>query len=1063
MPIQELDYPFSGGIDEKTQSQLVEPGSALVCRNLRQVKNGSYEKRPGNTEILSPQLDGSSMPICKRLIAYKNELCPTDGLHLYSYSATTDALRQVSGRVSPVSLKTQPTLSLQLGVQSYDCVYQNGYHAIAYVMPIPVAGVDVWGVYGALIDAADGVTVVPAISVSGPLTGGGLAVPPIVLLTTVGTRAVIVYAMSGVVGGDIWTSYIDTVSKTTINAGWSTPVKTINADAYAPPISGPYPLGRNVIFDVCSLDNSAFAIAYVNANATTAAGQNSVTVKTYDSSLSLVATQATINSAVAFGAAPRSIAVGGNSTDVVWVAYPYNDTNDNRVIGLNPTTLAITVTTANVITAGPFKTMAVARTGTQTGMLQGSNDETGGLTMIGDLYTRNFNVATGAANPLGTTLHNYEFNIESRPFQIGTSWYSFVRPDCRSVNLDQLFLVDWTATLADSDSGSGYMRVVANPSPRLAYHPLSFTGPGPLLYHLPRSGAMPHGSAVSATKFVLPSPIKKNAVASSMDLVTFDFADPNRWQPALLGEAVALSGSPPSYYDGVRVSEIGFFTRSQLTAVTTTPPSAPGQGLTGDYKYLVVYEEIDSRGQWHQSAPSDPVTTPTAADEAFIVKCTSLQVSNRSAEFDIPGQVRAALYRTKASGNTYYRVPLAEVANDPSALLLTFAHDEVADSNLSAPCYTQPGEPNTSQVNVNPPALSSMVSHVDRLMGCNGSDVWFSKQHIFGEGYAFCDVFQFPCEEGGDIVALASLDGALVVFKRDKIAFVDGIGPPDNGAGGDFGAPQFIAADVGCIEPRSVVVTPAGVMFQSLRGIEMLSRGRSLTTYFGAHVEDTLQANPVITSAVLDEAKSLVVFTCLSSEDATTDGKQIVWDYVHNIWLTDDLLAGTTNARNQVMVGQLVGTVPVRTSLRCGSNQIVQETSANYLDVGDYVSTELRTPWIKMAGVQGYGRTCGVGILLESKSPCDILVTIRLDYRDTVVQTRLFKADEISLLGAGPKELYVTFKVQKCESFQIELTDASPTGAGVSVGTGQGAAYVGLRIEYQPKQGMPRTSRLRGA
>ncbi len=866
------------------------------------------------------------------------------------------------------------------------------------------------------------------------------------MILAVGTKAVIVYAMDGSSGGDVWTSWIDTASAATINTGWSAPVKTVNGNAYVLP-------GSNVVFDACSLGTNLFAIAYVNNNATTINGQFSVTLRSYDASLALVQNQNAINSAVGFGNAPSAVAVGGDDSNVVWVAYPYNNTTDIRVAGFNPTTLASTVTTANVITGGPYNTMTVTRTGTNTGMLICSDP----VTWV-DLSAVNFNVSGGHASPVGIPLQLNRYELESRPFSVAGRWYSLVRPELYVVgtsvghNANQLCLVDWTQSIADSSVSKGYARVVSSVTPRLAYHPQ-------VLPTIPRKGARPHGGVVSSTEFVVVSPSLKNAASSSLDLVTFDFASTNRWQPTVLGESVALSGGTPSYYDGVRVSEIGFLTRPDRVVAVTTVGGTPD----GIYKYIVVYEEIDARGQWHQSSPSDPAECDATGGFAMKVLCSPLVLSNRSSQVTTPGQVRAVLYRTTAGGNVFYRVTGSEILNNPIGKagvtpLLTFADDNTDDLSLGAPCYAQPGTPNTAQVNVSPPSFGTMITHVDRLFGATGKAYWFTKQLTFGEGYAFCDVFQGSCEAGGDITAMASLDGALVIFKRDKIAFVDGSGPPDNGAGGDFSEPQFIAADVGCIEPRSVVVTPAGVMFQSLRGIEMLSRGRSLATYFGAHVEATLAANPVITSAVLDEAKSIVVFTCLPTETAST-GVQIVWDYVHNIWLKDTWLSGIA-LRSSAMRGQGAGTVPVRAAL-LDTYGVVEESATLYTDNAAYVTSELRTPWVKMGGIDGYGRTSGVSIQFESRTPCDILVTIRQDFRSDIVQTRLFTASEIAQLD-DPKELYVTFKTQKCSSFQVELQDFTPTG-GPEVDTGQGPAYFGMRIEYQPKAGKNRTSSRVGA
>ncbi len=617
----------------------------------------------------------------------------------------------------------------------------------------------------------------------------------------------------------------------------------------------------------------------------------------------------------------------------------------------------------------------------------------------------------------------------------------------------QLLLIDWTATLAEGDFG--YQRVAGNINPRLSL-PTSDVNRNPSCV-----------AALSSTNVIIPCATKKSAIGASIDLVSLDWAATTMSQAAVLGDDVALSGSPPSFYDGAHVSEIGFFQKPTILSNTINAGLPGPDSTTGNYNYVAIFEQMDDRGQWHQSDISLPfLPNPQPVSHAVVLVCSTLGATNRmvytGTPADTPQSIRVVFYRTTAGGTIYYRVPGSETANAPSAQSITFT-DAITDDFLLAhgiPLYTQPGIPNVAQAKVTPPCFTAMFTHGNRLIGLNAKSVWFSGEYVLGDGFWFADAFQFAVEGGdGDLVAGASMDGAMVLFKRNAIAFVDGSGPPDNGAGGDFSPPQFIAADVGCIEPRSVVLTPAGVMFQSLRGIEMLSRGRSLSTYFGSHAEATLAANPVVTSAVLDEAKATVKFTCMPSESATT-GVEIVWDYVHNIWLTDTADSGTA-VRSAIMAGHQPGTVPVYTWLAAAAGDIYQESTSLYTDAGGYVSGSITSPWVKMSGLQGYGRTCGVSLLLESRTACDILVTIRQDYRSDVVQTRLFTAAEIATLGT-PTELYVTFKTQKCSSFQVTLEDATPTG-GPSVGTGQGPAWIGMRIEYQQKQGTNRTTRLAGA
>ncbi len=1036
MAYQEIDYPFLGGVDEKTQSQLVEPGAALTVLNLRQIKNGSYQKRFGHTALSNATLAGGSVPTCKRLLGYKDELCQSDGVHLYSRSATAAAWRTVGGYVPQLNISDQPVVSLQLAVQGYATTYVNGYHAIVYCLMTP-DGVS-FNIFCALYDAINGAIVSPPVSVAGDLVTG---VIPRVTMVYAGNRAFAVYCIDGAVSpGIVFCAQIDTTSAASISAGWF--LTSLATDTLTTP-------GAVNSFDAASLGGNRFAIAYALAGGST----DMIRVRVFNETAALTATTTVTCAVNPLALPPSTIAIGGNSADTVWVGFPFENSNPVMAIGLDPTTLAITASEQVVISmpAGRPASLAITWTGVGTGVLMARRN-----TAVGGMYLRNFTKNAGAVVPaLTNPFISFNHTPDSKPFVAAGRTYMTARPNINNASVsgdtgsdpNQLLLIDVTASIADATAaGNGFLRVVGNITPRLSYgrntnFPASQTW-------IPWCV-----SVVSSTKIVVPAAVLKNASSSSLDLITLDWGDPRVGAPSLLGDTMALSGSPPSFYDGVRVSEIGFFQRPTVTGVSL---AGGGRIPIGVYNYVAVFEQIDSRGQWHQSNISNAFSVNVAAPSTATVTVSTLNATNRmdwgASVLQIVNPIRIVLYRTGAGGTLFFRVLQSEQVNNPTASTQVMAIDTSLDTELGDPLYTQPGIPNVSQVYVTPPPFSSMIAHGDRLIGATGKTVWFSFTNVYGIGYAFADAFQFAVESGGDITALASLDGSLVIFKRDKIAFVDGSGPPDNGAGGDFSPPQFIAADVGCIEPRSVVVTPMGVMFQSLKGIELLSRGRSLASYFGAHIEDTLAANPVITSAVLDEAKGLVIFTCLPTESSST-GVSLVWDYVNHVWTTTKFGAGTKSA---IMWGQNPGTVPVRTHLSTSGN-IFQESTSVYTDTGSYVSSTVVTPWVKMAGLQGYGRTTGIALLMSHPTPCDITVSVELDYRaGTVVQTRTFLASEIAVLRIP--QVYMTMKTQKCEAFRLTITDTTPTGA--AVGTGQGAVFVGLRIEYMAKKSINRAPSL---
>ena len=85
---------------------------------------------------------------------------------------------------------------------------------------------------------------------------------------------------------------------------------------------------------------------------------------------------------------------------------------------------------------------------------------------------------------------------------------------------------------------------------------------------------------------------------------------------------------------------------------------------------------------------------------------------------------------------------------------------------------------------------------------------------------------------------------------------------------------------VGCIETRSVIQTAIGVFFQSIRGIELLTRSQEVF-WIGEPVRDTLDANPVVSSAVIDDRTSRVM---LVLRYRRRRGEILVYDMNEKLW-----------------------------------------------------------------------------------------------------------------------------------------------------------------------------------
>jgi hypothetical protein len=1033
MPVktEPIDIPFGGGVDEKTRIEKVAPGSFLALQNLRVVKRGSYSKRLGYASIARTRIDtGSNMPSGAKLASYRDELLQSDGVNLWTRSASLGAWRNVEGYAPQFNVQNMAVAAIPsagptnaYALISHDCALIGSYAVIAWNIYNPGYSSDPV-VFASVIDTANGSIVSPPTRI---FQGAGIRM----VVLGVGTSGVILFSKADGIYGAV----IDLSSIAGVAAGWTNPSFPSDPKDFGIPfINAPSPASDSGIFDATGIDGSHFAIVYVNDNTLSSNG-NSLTLASYDSTLSVVSST-TITASSIEGTKPTEVSIAGSSSDgILWIAYPFDNTNHVHMEGRDPSTLLLSSSAVNVIdmdSGGPDR-LLLGITGTNEATLIASANNTS--------IIRNVSKVTSTTTPQPWPARAYNIKATIRPFRVNGRAY-FGMGDALDKNSQ--WIIDWTATFADQVQGSLsfpntaqdiYLRPAAALFPRLCDPSAVYSGHGS------------HAMIVSGTKAMVATVAKFTAESSSIRLVTMDWADPIVGQPSTFLECAAFSGGVPSCYDGTRDFEIGFFTRPSVTGEAVTATSGPG--LTGRYNYIVVYEHIDSRGQWHISNVSDPVTvSPTTQWVQLTISV--LQVTNRidptSNTFDAASQVRIAVYRTTGDGGTtgtvYYRVSGLEQINsvDTESIQIVDTRD---DSYVSTnpTLYTQPGIPNTAQAKVNPPPLSCLIQHGDRLVGCDGKNIWYSGQATEGEAPWFADLFQFPVEPGGNITALASMDGSLVIFKRNAIYFVDGSGPADNGAGGDFASPQAISTEVGCIEPRSIVVTSDGIMFQSLRGIELLTRARSVATYFGQPVEGELSARPIVTSAVLDEAKGRVFFSLADSNGATS-GSFVVWDMVNQVWTIET--TGEQAVKDSIMWGQNVGTVPVRTWLS-SSGAIWQESTSSYLDAGtNWVPSVLTTPWIH-SGLVGYQLIVRAILLAQAATGHDLTIEVSYDYSDTPTDSKTWTAAEISSFATSREQLEIGFTQPECTAFQLRVSDATPSSG--SVGTGQGAVLIGLQVD----------------
>jgi len=550
--------------------------------------------------------------------------------------------------------------------------------------------------------------------------------------------------------------------------------------------------------------------------------------------------------------------------------------------------------------------------------------------------------------------------------------------------------------------------------------------------------------AVLDNAVYLPTYLLKNAATQAVGLVKMT-ADGPLATPQTHSDGVHIPGSTPYVFDGAWLIEDGWAVAPEISA-----DSKAGAALVGAYAYCAIFERTDSMGNIVWSATSEVKTVTVAPGNHPFV---TVQAYDASAQGGAPyGTYRVALYRTKDTGTVFYRVGSQE-----SFTGVAMFDDTLSDTILETMpvLYRQPGTIGTSQPRQAPPALTCETIHGDRLFGANGKTVWYSAVAVEGESTWFSDAFQFPVERGGDITGLSSLDGRLYVFKSDRIFYIDGQGPPENGGNGtEFSSPIEIPTSVGCIDARSIVQTQAGIMFQSTRGIELLTRKQEVM-WIGEGVDDLVTSFPVCTSVVLDEATSRVMFTMAAYESpsALGGGCILVYDFTVSMWSVTTLDSTVAlNVATSAIVPTSDGLVYALlagngTVLNENQNEGIDRTLSPISQVLPVASIE--TPWIKMAGLGGYQRTRRVQVQGERLDPHDLIVSVAYDFSPTYTQTRRWTWTELVSFAAEDVEMHL--KTQKCQALRIKIEDAPPTGGTVS--TGKGCTLFGLTIEWGAKQG----------
>ena len=534
---------------------------------------------------------------------------------------------------------------------------------------------------------------------------------------------------------------------------------------------------------------------------------------------------------------------------------------------------------------------------------------------------------------------------------------------------------------------------------------------------------------------------------------TINFADPAfSYLHAELGGNVLFSGGMPSIYDGAAVVEQGF---------NVFPESITGTANIGEYvyvyvyQYVVTYEWYDAQGNIHRSAQSIPLTQGFTEGDGPISPTNTITLTIPTLRLTQKENVQIVVYRTQANLPNFQRVystlnsgnsPQNPIINSTTEDTITFI-DNVADATLASNpyIYTTGGVVNNSPL----PPCASLCVHYNRIFAVltdTPLTVWFSEQVIptQGVGVSFSNVLLLPQDpRGGAVTAVAVLEAGLLVFKQYTQFVLQGVGPDSTNNNNDFQDPWQITTDAGCVNPRSVQVTPNGVVFQSAKGIYQCDKGLNVT-YIGAPVEGLLnppgQSAVTITSCVQIANTNQIRWTLQT-------GITVVWDYYVNQWSTFSPMNAVDTC---IWQGEFCYFNPVTFT-------VWQETPGVYVDPGNEpISMSVQLAWLWLAGLQGFSRIWEFLVMGTYGSPLTCNIQLAYDGDPSIQQNDYIDVPAPNsyggpaggtyganstggVYGGAPFGSLLQFRVfpaiQQCESMQINLqiTPTEPGGSGMTL------------------------------
>jgi hypothetical protein len=1054
---QVVDIEFRQGLDTKTQKKLVVPGKFRTLENLRLSENYSLERRDGTVALVG-SANGNG------LATYDNQLLTINGGIVSSVIQANGTVVQVpgstasNGRAGYVAVQKSEVRRSISPQDTPDCATGGGFTCYVWrdISPSNVAT----GLSVMLVDEATRAPVMPPAAMK---SGAAPFCPRVVYVT----GFFFIFYISGT---SLFCRVIDTTAPTTL--GGETALIT-SASLAA------------INFDCCAFGAGAFGpsvmVAYGWAD-----GVTSIRTIRVDQVVGTPGIGAGPTNLISNAQLPAAAITG-----IACAAYSDATHAATFVAGTGATAMAgmaaVIIGTNWAVSAGPGQLDASAgATSSPVHVTATINDDANpGTRCLQVFWDRESEWSTNAFNPLKTAiidtggssafavvpiLNSATFGAgvtlrgPQGPFIAGKAFTSgghvylpvFVASTYTSISAasanprnantqNTLFLLESTATVATGISGTIVAKALSG---TLGFCSINGAAPRvctPCSTMSPSTGVF---SVLAGEQTLLT--LSGGANISTPGMVRLDFTPTTAVSlpHAQLGESTFIGNGQLTAYDGEQLVEHGFPLFPEGISCTAGG-AGTGSMTDGVHQVVAIYEWVDNAGQRHQSAPSLPVTVTVASGAntgSIAVQVPSLLVSNKPNVFLVA-------YVTSAAGLTFFRSLIGSgttsggVANNTAVTNVTVTIIS-SDATLAGNevLYTQPNQAGTTLPNIAPGPVTTLALAHNRVF-CDAADQPFqfrySQEYINNVGLQFNPSLggSLPANSGGP-TAFAALDEKVVIFASDSIFVVFGTGPTPSGSFNNYSEPQDIQGDVGCIEPRSVMVdVPGGIMFKSRKGWYLLGRDLS-TRYIGDGVAQ--YDSYAVRSAVLVGDKQEVRFAVTSGASAV----QLVYSYLTQQWSVFKR-SGAAYVINDAVWWKTIGRYVTITS----GEGLNKDDPLSNNDLGDVMTTTWETAWLHLAKLEGFQKVKRIYISASNDSGANIesssTLTVNFDDLDNLAApgaySVAFPSDD-----TGPiVDIRHKLARMKCKSVSFKMTNAADdTGAFCISG------YQAIALELGLKKGV---------